>query len=207
MSFIQYLLDLLASLSSQDTHRSRERTTITGGNQEIEIALYQSKALTEKNGHVPEQTIAKFFQQALDDVGVGYKIDYGYEETYDPIVKRDGTNLETFKWWVDNSPERADDCNMLLYDNRGGGRAGLGGPNSIRGARRIREFTSPQPSCDSSTCHSVWGALHELGHNLGGKHSTPMLVGKPSMYFHDNMKKHIKERYDNLTTDNTSNST
>lgn len=202
MSFLQRLLQILRRLFSSDRHeleewRKRERNTLEIDNDrpKFELSIWQTENLTEKRGRMPEKMVAKYVGQAIEDAGYDYRIHYGYEQEFSP--PREDNSTETFQWWGDNSPDVARTCNMILYDSRGGGRAGLGGRRAIVGMNRVdrvdENTTSP---CESDACSNVWAAIHEFGHSLGGKHKTPMMDGKPDMLFSDNMKELIDERVD-----------
>lgn len=176
--------------------RERVRNTIEGevDAPTMEVSLYQTDALSDKRGRMPEKTVALYIAQAIEDAGFNYRVHYGYEETYTPP----GETKESFDWWVENSPERAATSNILLVDNRGGGRAGWSGINCVIGMNRVNSaHQKARNPCSSQSCDNAWGAVHEFGHNLGGKHATPMMTPKPEMLFSDEMKDLLDKRLEN----------
>lgn len=194
MSIFRQLIRFLERLFG-NSRAERERKTLEQdtGKHTIEVSLYQSKKLTEKRGRAPEQVAAKFIAQAISHAEFDYKIDYGYEEVYDP--PSENNSVESFSWWAEEaSPENADNSNVLLYDSRGGGRAAIGGKNAIAGANRIKRDVPVSTVCSTPICDNAWPIIHEIGHNLGGKHSTPMMTPKPEILFHKNMVELLNER-------------
>jgi hypothetical protein len=184
----------LFSLSPRVQKASRERNTLEQdtGKQTIHVALYQTRELSKMRGRTPEQSLALFLAQAIAEAGFDYRIEYGYEETY--RLPYQNNSVDNYDWWAENSPERAANSNILLYDGRGG-RAGIGGPNGIVGQADVtRLYDEAHTPCDSDSCGNMWSGIHELGHNLGGRHSTPMMQDKPDMLFHENMVELLNER-------------
>ena len=186
---------LQAFLPSRDK-AERERKTLDKetGRPIIEVSLYQTEDLSSVRGRTPEKMLAKYLAQALDEAGFDYRIQYGYKETFDP--PRKDNSVENYDWWADNTPKTSRASNLPLYDARGGGRASVGGNTGIVGMNRVTSLNREHTPCYSDQCGNIWAGIHELGHNLGGRHKTPMMKDKPKMLFHPNMKELLHERYD-----------
>lgn len=195
MSVLTSLFRLLSQAFQQSdtSDRKRIRETIERDSDEpvMEISIWQSDALTERRGRMPEKMVAKCLAYAFEDAGFDYEINYGYEQTFDPPTEQ----KDSFDWWVKNSPEKATTSNILLVNNRGGGRAGLTGHNAIVGMGRVNDVHDVNyDTCDTQACDNAWAAIHEVGHNLGGRHATPMMEPKPKIIFSDEMKSLLNER-------------
>lgn len=199
MGFFDWLSRLLRRLfggggDDNEEERQRERNTLEsdGPEPKVEVAFWQSKELTERRGRMPEKMAAKYIAQAIEDAGYNYKIHYGFKEEFNP--PQENNSVDTWQWWVENSPETAVSCNMLLYDGRGG-RAAIGGINAITGLKDVNEVQDEaKRTCGTQACGNVWAAIHEFGHSLGGRHKTPMMKDKPMMLFSENMKDLIDKR-------------
>jgi hypothetical protein len=162
----------------------------------VEVSIYQTEDLSEGNGRTPESVVAKHLEQAFERAGLNYRIEYGHKTTFDPPMKTN--DIENLRWWSDKSPEHAKDSNILLYDAKGGGRGYVGGKNCIAGVNRIRDDVDASPVCTKGRkgqCRNIRAALHEVGHNLKGRHTTPILQDLPMMLYHPNMVDTIKEKY------------
>ena len=199
MSWIVVLIRrvIQALLPTRDkAPRKQETLRSDSGSPTIEVALYQSKNLEAARGRTPEQVLAQYLAQAIEQAGFDYKIRYGFSQTFDP--PRSDNSVENFRWWANESPEYATHSNLLLYDSRGGGRAAVGGKNGIVGMNQVKRLTDETKAvCPSDQCGNMWAGIHELGHNLGGRHSTPMMQDKPTMLFHPNMVGLLREKYGN----------
>lgn len=197
--YLRLLATLLRALLSRGDPRQdrapQELTTLRGpaGKPELEIALYQSAALSRSRGRTPETVVARQLVHALAEAGFRAVVHYGYAETYEP--PEETNDPAVWRWWNDRSPERATHANLLLYDARGGGRAAVRGPNGIAGANRITRLDDANDECDTPQCRNVWACLHEVGHMLGGKHTTPMLEDRPRMHYHEQMVSLLHHRY------------
>lgn len=200
MSLLDRIIELLEQHFSEPEPNlgARNRNTIEkdSGNPTFEVYIYQTAKLSDKRGRKPEKMVAKYIAQAIADAGYDYKIDYGFKSTYSP--PREDNSTETLGWWKENTQNKAATCNILLYDSRGGGRAGLGADNAIAGMNRVTDVhEEAKPVCKTQSCDNVWPAIHEFGHSLGGRHDTPMMNGKPNMLFSDEMKALIDKRVEN----------
>lgn len=201
------LIDTIVSVSSiinpVRSKQARKRETLSKSleSHTFKINIYQTKKLSKKRGRTPEQMIAKHYAQALDDAGFGYEIQYGYEKEYRPIEERPGSSIPAVRWWKDNMPDNGDTKNILLMDARGGGRGDDINNAATVGVNRINKVGPLKQKGSSAVYRNIWAAIHEMGHTLGGKHHTPMMEDVPknhprfSMYFSQNMKDMLDERY------------
>ena len=200
MSFVQALIEVLRRIASlfdprvRKADRVRNTLSKSSGRPTIEVSLYQSDSLIRHRGRTPERTVARFLSKAIDDAGFDYRIDYGYTETFDP--PEESNSVDAFNWWVENGPARSENSNLLLYDARGGGRAAVTGKRGIVGVNRVKRLADPRRECTTDLCGNVRAALHEVGHNLGGRHKTPILEDRPSMLYHDNAVELFHDRLD-----------
>lgn len=139
-----------------------------------DVAVYRTASLDNRNGDAPSVTVARYLAAALEDAGFGYRIDYGFDPVETPFPsRRKGKILD---WWrTQDRPHTADTSNLLIRDARGGGIAGLGGKFAVSGGRHIKHHM-PMAGVGRTLAHrNIRGSIHEVGHNMGGRHEDNML--------------------------------
>lgn len=147
----------------------------------VEVALYQTSRLTQKNGRAPEHTVARFAAHALKRAGFSATIRFGYEPKDPPIES--SYNLDSIDWWQKEPKDYiAQDANILIFDTRGGGRGGE--VCQTTAGRYINRILPIKEFGDSKAYRNVRNNLHELGHGLSGKHADDMMT-PPRMWYND----------------------
>lgn len=193
MLFFSWFFDFFESLFySLPARRRGTYESDTGLSDQIEISFYQTENLAERRGGAPERMMAKQLAYTLDEAGFDYKIEYGYDRLFDPPTEN---AIDVLGWWIDNSPEDSQHCNMLLTDKRGGGASFPNGKNQTHGQNRTKRLAEAKSRCNTSQCRNIWGGIHEFCHGQGGHHNTPMMEEKPSMLLHDNMIEIMEEKF------------
>jgi len=138
----------------------------------IDITIFQTEALTERNGWAPARTIVNTIY------GVFNGTEYNVNATYQPVrVDLDceevphcsSDALPTFSSWVTNQQYQSKDANLLLMDAGGGGCGYVGGTAATAPARHITEEREYVTAGEGDFHRNVNAVLHELAHNLGMK--------------------------------------
>lgn len=139
-----------------------------------DVTVYRTSRLDKRNGKAPSTTVARYIASAFDEAGFGYRIDYGFQPIDNPYPpEKKGKLLD---WWrKQERPRTASTSNLLIRDARGGGVAGLTGKFGVSAGRHI-EHHMPVAQVGRTLAHrNIRGSIHEVGHNMGGKHSDNML--------------------------------
>lgn len=179
--------------STQKADRDRDTLESDGRAAKYDITIHTSRSLAKTRGRTAERVIAQALARNFDRAGVGYRIAYGFERTPDPSEVRtdDGVvSRDVLNWWEDEPREYdAADSNLLLVDSNGGGWGNQTGKHAISGANRIDRLVNIGEALDCPKTLTTYGAaniragIHEIGHNLGGNHDTPMLEPSPSIRY------------------------
>lgn len=155
---------------------------LTGGNEEIEITLYQSQSLTENFGRNPERTVARYIAENFDRADIGYRITFGYKPK-NPPDEVNNPPLSTLIWWTDEEREHtAEDANLLLLNINGGGISYRYGRFGLAPAGNIDKDENFSPRGTTDLHRNVRACLHELAHNLSVGHEDGIFT-PPSMIF------------------------
>lgn len=135
----------------------------------VDIHIYQSVKLTDRNGRIPEQVVARALANALEDAGFSYVIDWGFPTVEPPDENPRG---RAPYWWQpereplrDHDGRAANDCNLLLTDHFSGG--GTFGHWCVAGAQYIQEDRGWRRVADDGQGMNVHNALHEFGWSVG----------------------------------------
>lgn len=189
MDILWRFFQILARALGRRVERERIEYDVTVDDApKYRVTIYQSLDLTDRRGHAPEQSVAHTLAAAFDAAGVGYRIDAGSTPVTLPIDEQAYSDQIAF-WWADNSPPLSDvDALLLLFDAPGGGGRPRGSNTAIMGCRLIDEVIDGPATCRLKACRNVRGALHEVGHCLGGHHDTPILEDWPALRYHENME-------------------
>jgi len=157
---------------------------ITGGDgPHVEVSVYRSVALDQRNGVAPAQSVARYYAEALDRAGFSYTVHHDLRRI--ETLSNDPHNDDLMDWWrTYNRPVDADHSNMLLLDAPGAGRAGLKAWYGVAPARYISYQMPILNKGLGDEYRNMRACIHELGHNLGGRHEDNML-SPPEMWFND----------------------
>jgi len=163
---------------------SRPESPIEGGDgPHVEVAIYRSAALDQRNGPVSSDSVARYYAEALDRAGFSYTIHHDFDEIGAPTEDPHDENI-TGWWRTYDRPFDADHSNMLLHDAGGAGRAALKGWYGVVAARHISYQMPILSRGIGDEYRNMRACIHELGHNLGGRHEDNML-SPPYMWFND----------------------
>lgn len=132
-------------------------------NPKVDICLYTSSKLDDRNDRAGEWSCATFIANALSDARYNYKIRYGFE-TVDPPLEN--ARKETPRWWKNQElPHTGDHSNMLLVDAFGNG--GTFGDRSVVGMQNIVKNMDFVRLGEGKEIMNLHNCIHELGWNLG----------------------------------------
>jgi len=179
--------------------------TGNGATRTIEVELHQSERLTGKNGRYPEEVVAIALADAFDAAGVSYAIGRMSEPVHFTSAEQGSSEtLAEFrsKYGQDG---RDVDARLCLLDTPGSGVAELAGVYGVMGVNNIDERFDPSRAEVplSPRERNVRGAIHEVGHSLGGRHLTPILADAPEMAYSEAMKKQIRHYIETGNADPT----
>jgi len=166
----------------------------THGTPTVTIDVCQSDALTQRRGRVPEEVVTPAIAHAMDKARVSYRIRRNFNSVSLGVSERP-VEIDTLDAWRDMASPDAD-VMLCLVDAAGAGYGEVDGRYSVMGCSSIKRRFEPI-ECDtplSAQCRNVRGAIHEVGHNLGGVHQTPILADTPRMEFSDEMIELIKSK-------------
>ncbi len=163
---------------------SRPESPIKGGDgPHVEVAVYRSEALDQRHGKVPSDSVARYYAEALDRAGFSYTIHHDMLDV--PTISNNPHNENLIDYWRKyDRPVDADHSNMLLLDAKGNGRAGLKAWYGLAPARHISYQMPILSRGIGDEYRNVRACIHELGHNLGGKHKDNMM-SPPEMWYND----------------------
>lgn len=143
----------------------------------FEVAVYRTDALDSHRGQLPEEEVVRHIAQALDGIGVSYRIyaDFGAVPLGNQATGTCQEGEDAYYDWLDylemEAPFIAADTNLCLTDQNGGGCAGVDGNAAVAGANQITETRLIQQADeDDQQAGNLYAALHELGHNMGWGH-------------------------------------
>lgn len=171
---------------------------LMGGNGEVQLAIYQSKSLSNRHGKSPEKTVARYLAENFDRAGIGYEIRFGYPPRYVNSryeVRGPKGNPGLNNWANSSKPFTARDGNLLLYNIDGGGVAYLRGKHGLAPAGNIDRVPPFRENGEDDIYRNIRACLHEVGHMLGGKHKDNMFT-KPSMVYNDSVLDDFQEYID-----------
>lgn len=154
------------------------------GDPHVEVAIYHSQALHDRNGDAPPHAVAKYAAEALDRAGFTYTVHHDFEPQDPPT---DGPHDGAYDWWTeqrDAIPRVAPHSNMLLLDARGGGLAGVTGRFGVAPGQHITYIPPLLERGYTDEYRNIRAGLHEIGHNLGGKHADNMHT-PPRMFWNE----------------------
>lgn len=140
----------------------------------VEVSVRQTGDLSKlAKGH-PEEQVAKYVQRAFERLGVPYRVVWDLppvQEIAPSTPGREGKRTQLNQWSKLLNDGRTayvrKDSNLLLTDRKGGGisklgkRAAIAPGGTLTEDADLAEWVSPD-----DPRHCVYGALHELGHNL-----------------------------------------
>lgn len=142
----------------------------------VGVSVHSTTKLVDRNGRAAEHSVVRYMAAAFDRAELNYEIDYGYPPKDPPnevSVCGDGSG---FGWWNERVTEDEPfpirkDSNILLFDTNGGGCAYIGMNAATAPGMNITE-NRPHEWIGRDDYHrNIFGTMHELGHNLGFKHS------------------------------------
>lgn len=205
MSFLEALFAFLRSIFGKpepepdpDPISTVKSPFLFGGNDDavrLDIRVFQTRELTDEKDRVAEQNVVRFLGQALRNAGYNYNITFGY----DSVAPIDGeaATVDNLNWWSANIPNSNDDTEIhLLITNSGGGGIAYHGESNTRSGRycigpggnidELVELVTDAPDPDESRPNlytNLRANIHEVGHNLGGRHSDDVLLPWPSLLY------------------------
>lgn len=168
---------------------------LNDGATRLDIRIFQTQKLTDRNDRVPEQNVVRFLGQALRDAGYNYNITFEYPPVAAPS---EAATIDTISWFSSHAPNQTSEteAHLLITDARGGGIAFIGEANTRSGRYAIGpgrnidklvelvETAPPGVAPSPNLWSNIRANLHEIGHTLGGRHADEML-DPPSMLYNN----------------------
>lgn len=181
MKIIKLVREAARALFGYENGAARADSPIEGGiGPHIDVAIYTTSAMAEVNRDIDE-TIARFTAEALDRAGFSYTVSFDYNPV--ELDAADTNKSAVFDAWKSQSV-RASDANLLCRDARGGGVAQFEGRYGVMGVNNV-DVRLPVTETGETRAHdNIRGAIHEIGHMLGGLHKDNM-VEAPGMFYND----------------------
>lgn len=141
----------------------------------LDINVYLSKELLDRNGRVPGETTANQLAFALDKAEINYRIMYGFEPVSVPSQRAvcGGDNpVSLWNTMLDGDGyDKEADSNLLILNSSSGGCGYVGGNACTGPGKHITElWESPHESGATDQHASIAAILHEVGHNFNLKH-------------------------------------
>lgn len=158
-------------------------TPVTDGNmwvddssEFIEVNLYTSEKLFDRNGRTPEKMASLFIGEALRKAGYNYRITRNYDRVDAPAERSVCGGENPLQWWTkqlkEGDVDKAKDSNILMLDSWAGGCA-MGPRNPFActvPGKHIDETREHVWSGDDRFYSNISATLHEFGHNLSMWH-------------------------------------
>ncbi|MFC4552815.1 MULTISPECIES: hypothetical protein [Halorussus] len=140
----------------------------------VEVSVRQTGHLSRRTKGHPEEQVAKYVERALDRLDLPYRVVWDLPPVQDvpPTAKGKEAKQRQLKKWSEHikegkQPHVRKDSNLLLTDRAGGGisyagkKAAIAPGGTLTEDADLAEWVTPD-----DPRHCVYGALHELGHNL-----------------------------------------
>lgn len=187
MTRILWMFRYVLGRYRQDTPTS----PLSAGADKLDIAIYQTDQLTDRNGRAPEQTVGRFLHEALFEYG--HRITFDYPTITMPSNQTHGDG--NLRHWRSTAKDYdARDANLLLMDSGGGGIAYLRGRYGLGPAKHITRLLPYLSVGYGDAYKNTRACLHEIGHMFGGKHSDKM-IPRPRMDYSDTFQDDLREYY------------
>ena len=152
------------------------RSVMDNEGPEVEVNIYQSFALAQNNGRVPEHMVAKYIAEALDKSGLNALIRNELKLINPPGEKSVcGNEFKTLSWWQEQLDggkvaQIAKDANILILNSGSGGCGTVNGNAATTCGKMIDEWKEYEPVGSGEWHGNMQVNLHELGHCLGASH-------------------------------------